>query len=64
MSYATKCFFCKVSVDHDDTFCHGCGFHVCDDCDTGQPIGQHEVGDHQLAEQEDDFEELDFNDED
>ena len=56
-----KCFFCH---EPNSEFCHGCGHYVCDDCDQTAPFGDHELGEHKLSEQDDDFSELDFNDED
>lgn len=56
------CHFCPEPVSVGE-FCHGCGHHICVDCDAGAPIGEHDVEDHQLSEQ-DDFQELNFNDED
>ena len=40
------CFFCKKNLDGMD-YCFGCKEFVCGDCNQREPIGRHEVTDHQ-----------------
>lgn len=38
----------KLDKNPDDSWCSGCGFYVCEDCDSphGAPWGDHDVAEH------------------
>lgn len=41
------CFHCAEEVDDEDTFCHGCGVNICDDCERNHTLmGPHDPIDH------------------
>lgn len=46
-----KCALCETPGVTEDNFCHGCGYHICEACDLGNPVGIHLV----VAHQDEDF---------
>ena len=40
-----QCYFCGKEVTDDD-YCYGCKHYVCDECESEQPSGNHNVEDH------------------
>jgi hypothetical protein len=51
----SECFHCTEDVD-DDTFCHGCGVHICEDCENNHTLmGQHDPMDHLDEPEEDEW---------
>lgn len=45
-----KCALCETRIleeEWEDSFCHGCGYHICEDCGGDAPMGVHLVVEHQ-----------------
>jgi len=40
-----NCYFCGREVTDDD-YCCGCQQYICDKCDDGAQVGDHEAEDH------------------
>jgi hypothetical protein len=48
-----SCYHCGIEVDHEEAMCHGCGEHVCEECEQNHTLmGPHNVMEH-LDEPED-----------
>jgi hypothetical protein len=41
-----RCALCSDAVT-EESFCHGCKKHVCEECGVSSPWGPHDVMDHQ-----------------
>ena len=53
MDKEPSCYFCGKklnSEEAEDAYCHGCGEHVCEDCEKNHMLmGEHDVSEHAEA---------------
>jgi hypothetical protein len=53
---AFACHHCGIEVDHEDTFCHGCEVHICEECENNHTLmGRHDPDDHLFEPDEDEW---------